>query len=48
VNVPTRKVDEEVSYYNIRDVTTPQASLAVSGASGMGKSFIINTIISYM
>jgi hypothetical protein len=76
VDVPVRKVDEEVVHYNIRDATSSQSAvlykvfskirewmeweagnqnskfvplrLTVRGAAGMGKSFIINTIVSYM
>jgi hypothetical protein len=76
VDVPVRKVDEEVVHYNIRDVMALQSAvlykvfgkirewmeweagdqkykfvpliLTVRGAAGTGKSFIINTIVSYM
>jgi hypothetical protein len=76
IDIPVRKVDEEVVHYNIRYATSSQSAvlykvfgkirewmewkagdqnskfvplrLSVRGAAGTGKSFIINTIVSYM
>jgi hypothetical protein len=76
VDVPVRKVDEEVVHYNIWDATASQSAvlyklfdkirewmeweasdqnskcvslrLTVRGAAGTGKSFIVNSIVSYM
>jgi hypothetical protein len=69
VDIPARKVDEEVVHYNIRDAMASQSSvlrewmeweagdqkskcvplrLTVRRATGTGKSFIINTIVSNM
>jgi hypothetical protein len=76
VDIPMRKVDEEVVHYNIMYATVSQYGvlykvfgkiqewmeweagaqnttfvplrLTVRGAAGTGKSFIINTIVSYM